>query len=151
MEVKIRPAVVGDIPAISKLLSELGEIMHNLTGGSRINIENTLRKMFEIPEIYYTIIAERNGAYAGLCSAVFYKTLLHKGGTALINELVVKKEYRGEGIGRMLVENMVMEARKRGMDEIEVGTEKSNIKASGFYKKIGFDLEYILFGKEIGR
>ena len=39
---------------------------------------------------------------------------------------------------------------RRGMYDIEVGTEKTNLKAIDFYKSIGFDEEYILLGREFG-
>jgi ribosomal protein S18 acetylase RimI-like enzyme len=34
------------------------------------------------------------------------------------------------------------------MDEIEVGTEITNTKAQNFYKKTGFNEEYVLLGRE---
>lgn len=81
---------------------------------------------------------------------VFYKTVFHRGGTALINELIVTRKHRGRGIGTKLVEAAVREAKARGMDEIEVGTEKGNGRAIGFYQANGFDEEYVLLGREFG-
>ncbi len=40
------------------------------------------------------------------------------------------------------------EARRRGMDEIEVGTEKTNLAAQRFYRRVGFDEEYVLLGED---
>ena len=84
----------------------------------------------------------------GVLSMVLYKTLLHVGGTALINELVVSRSFRGRGIGGKLIERAVSEARERGMEEIEVGTEQDNNSARRFYSSVGFDREYVLFGRE---
>ncbi len=36
----------------------------------------------------------------------------------------------------------------RGLDELEVGTEKTNQGAQRFYQKCGFDQEYVLLGME---
>ena len=47
-----------------------------------------------------------------------------------------------------MVERAKEEALRRGMDELEVGTEKTNEGAQAFYKKCGFDEEYVLLGME---
>ena len=46
----------------------------------------------------------------------------------------------------MLIQKAVEIAKQKGMDELEVGTEKENKTAQSFYKKNGFDTEYVLFG-----
>lgn len=81
-------------------------------------------------------------------SSVFYETPFHDKGTCLINELIVRKDRRGTGIGRALVEAVQAEARRRGMDEIQVGTEKTNLAAQRFYKRVGFDEEFVLLGED---
>ena len=35
------------------------------------------------------------------------------------------------------------------MDQIEVGTENDNLLAANFYGKLGFDIEYRLFGMQL--
>jgi ribosomal protein S18 acetylase RimI-like enzyme len=77
-----------------------------------------------------------------------YKTFLHTGGTALINELVVAGDARGRGIGCKLVEAAIAAAREAGMEEIEVGTEIGNTAARSFYRSVGFNHEYVLLGRE---
>ena len=66
----------------------------------------------------------------------------------MINELVVDQEYRGRSLGRALVTEAISLARAYGMDEIEVGTEITNLAAQAFYHKAGFDEEYVLLGME---
>jgi hypothetical protein len=41
------------------------------------------------------------------------------------------------------------EALARGMDEIEVSTERDNGLARQFYRRQGFDEEYVLLGMEL--
>lgn len=53
-------------------------------------------------------------------------------------------------MGRLLIERAVEEARRGGMDEIEVGTEKGNAAALRFYRSNGFEEEYVLLGMELG-
>ncbi len=84
----------------------------------------------------------------GFLSAVFYETPFHDKGTCLINELIVDADRRGAGVGRALVETAKAEARRRGMDEIEVGTEKTNLAAQRFYQRVGFDEEFVLLSQD---
>ena len=104
--------------------------------------------MLKYPEIYSNYVATENDKIVGFLSIVFYKTFLHKGGTALINELVVAEAHRNKGIGRRLIQKAIQSAKSRGMDEIEVGTEISNTIAQNFYKKVGFNEEHVLLGRE---
>ena len=80
------------------------------------------------------------------------------GGVLLCRWLGVLKEYRGEGAGRMLIEQAVREARVLGCHKIELAGQ---LKAKKFYEKCGFKMEgfreksyfgedQYLFGRVIG-
>ena len=47
------------------------------------------------------------------------------GKTGLIDELIVKKGYRGKGIGRLLLKAAIDKCRQLGCGELEVSTEKT--------------------------
>lgn len=113
------------------------------------DLAQVLAEMVAWPGLYFNAVAERQGSVIGFVSLVFYKTTFHAGGTALINELVVDPQYRGQGIGRALIEHAKQEAGARGMEELEVGTESGNKAAQAFYRRCGFDEEHILFGMEL--
>ncbi len=147
-DLQIRPCQMHDLPVVRELLQQLGEVAHE---GSRLKLDH-IQKLFEEmaaqPDIYLNLVAVAEGQVTGFISLIFYKTLWHHGGTALINELVVQRELRGAGIGRALIGRAIAEAHTRGMDEIEVGTEEDNHRALGFYHRCGFDEEYVLLGME---
>ena len=80
------------------------------------------------------------------------------GGVLLCRWLGVLKEYRRQGVGRMLVEEVVREAKALGCHKVELAGQ---LKAKKFYEKCGFKLEgfreksyfgqdQCLFGKVIG-
>jgi ribosomal protein S18 acetylase RimI-like enzyme len=144
----IRPCEEKDLPEVVGLIVQLAEVS-NITKEFQLN---SFRKMFlkmaEYPEIYANYVYESNGKVTGFISVVFFLTFFHRVGTAQVNELVVDKQYRGKGIGQVLMQTVEQEARRRGMDELEVGTESENLSAQQFYRKYGFDEEYVLFGME---
>jgi GNAT superfamily N-acetyltransferase len=63
----------------------------------------------------------------------------------MIDELVVTKEYQGKGIGKQLVLATIEKCKQLGCCEVEVSTEKTNVKARKFYRNCGFDKREILF------
>lgn len=147
-DVEIRPCKSDDLPSVLALLQQLEEVA---PGGSPLTLAGLqilLQRMDAAPGYYLNLVAVHSEQVAGFISLIFYLTLFHRGGTALINELVVDSAQRGHGIGRALIDQAMASAIARGMDEIEVGTEQSNAAAQTFYARCGFDEAYVLLGKE---
>ena len=147
--IEIREARLEDLEEISALVRQLEEVTTVSTRMEPSSLERVLQSMLGQPETYRTFLALDSGRIVGLLSLLLYKTLLHAGGTALINELVVSEAHRGRGIGRALVQKAIDVSRQTGMDELEVGTEKSNSAALGFYAALGFDSQYVLLGRQL--
>ena len=97
----------------------------------------------------------------GVLPSVFVGFLVYDmpyGGVLLCRWLGVLKEYRGQGAGKMLVEQAVLEAKALGCHKVELAGQ---LTARKFYEKCGFKLEGMreksyfgqdqyLFGKVIG-
>jgi len=131
-----------------ELMQQLGEFAHGENQFKLEHFHHLLKEMNANPASYHNLVCEVDGQVGGFLSLVFYSSFFHRVGTALINELVVDSSRRGLGLGRQLMEAAIDEARARGMDEIEVGTEVTNQAAQQFYKKSGFTEEYVLLGME---
>lgn len=80
------------------------------------------------------------------------------GGVSFCNWVGVKKEFRGRGIGKLLVQAWEVWAKERGCHKLRA--QSSNARNQGFYEKLGFKfegkrendryhLDYWLFGKMI--
>lgn len=137
-----------DLHNIQHLISQLAEAV---TDSHEIRFEQfteVFTHMADRPEMYLNLIADHEGEVVGLISLLFYRVWFHPGGTALINELIVDQRYRNQGIGALLIDAAIKEARSRGMDEIEVGTEQENLGAQRFYRRCGFTETYLLLGME---
>jgi GNAT superfamily N-acetyltransferase len=147
--IEVREARLEDLDAIVSLMGQLTEVTAHHDAVTPAGVRTNLQAMLRFPENYRNYLAVENEEIVGLVSLVLYKTLLHAGGTALINELVVAEGARGRGIGGKLIEAAIAAAREQKMDEIEVGTEIDNLAARGFYKSVGFDQEYVLLGREL--
>lgn len=147
-QVSMRLCSKDDLPRVVALMNELREVAR----GDEVRVPDVSRAFLEmenLPDVYLNVVAEISGIVVGFISVIFYKTFFHKGGTALINELIITQEERGKGIGQLLVKKAIEAASARGMDEIEVGTERTNEAAQRFYSKCGFDEEYLLLGMDL--
>ena len=56
-----------------------------------------------------------------------------------IHELVVLPEYRGMGIGKILLDKVIEYFKDRGLDTAELWVGDENFRALEFYKKYGFE------------
>ena len=143
----IRDLRLEDLDLLKFLLDDLNntlELKHKI---NEKTINSVYLEMDKYPEIYSNQVAIENNKIIGFVSLIFYKSFLHTEGTALINELIVAKSHRNKGVGKNLVQKAIEMAKKRRMDEIEVGTELANTLAQKFYKKVGFNEEFMLLGK----
>ena len=50
--------------------------------------------------------------------------------------------FRGMGIGKLLLDNLISKAREKNIDELALGVDKNNINAISLYKWIGFKHRY---------
>lgn len=55
-----------------------------------------------------------------------------------ISRLIVKKEYRNQGIGGILIDFILKEIKKMGYKEATIGVDKDNSSALHLYQKKGF-------------
>jgi len=140
----IRKARKSDLPVIKKLLTELVNAMDDT---ECIDIRIALRTWEHLLKDArsHFLVAEIEGSPVGFINFTIRQTVLHRSPSALIDELVVTKEYQGKGIGKELVLATIEECRQLGCCEVEVSTEKTNVKARKFYEKYGFNKREILF------
>jgi len=143
-DILIRKATKSELPVIGRLLAELINAMDD-TEGIDIGIDlKTCEQLLKDDNSHF-LVAELKTTPVGFINFTVRQTVLHRSPSAMIDELVVTKEYQGKGIGKQLVLAAIDECRQLGYCEVEVSTEKTNVKARKFYKKCGFNKREILF------
>lgn len=60
-----------------------------------------------------------------------------------VANIVISEEYRGRGIGSLLMDNLFRLARDKGFRIIGLETQSTNLPAISFYRKNGFELDGI--------
>lgn len=140
----IRKATKSDLPAIRRLLAELISAMDDT---ECIDIRIPLRTWEHLLKDArsHFLVAATKGTPVGFIHFTVRQTVLHRSPSAMIDELVVTKEYQGRGVGKQLVLATIEKCKQLGCCEVEVSTEKTNVKARKFYRKCGFDKRELLF------
>jgi ribosomal protein S18 acetylase RimI-like enzyme len=134
----------NDLPAIRPLIAELVEAMEDSAGFDLDRAMENCRVLLGRPD-HALLLAQIEGTACGFVHLTTRQSILHDRPSGLIEELVVSREFRGQGIGRLLMDAAIGRCLDIGCCEVEVSTEASNWRAREFYVKRGFDYEGMLF------
>ncbi|GAG29881.1 unnamed protein product [marine sediment metagenome] len=144
----IRRAVKSDIPAVSKLATELIDSVKNGEGIAKNVLSENSQNVLANPSSYI-LLAETEEKVIGFINFMTRKTIIHSGLCGLIDELVVSKRYRRKGVGKELINAAVEKCRKLKCCEVELSTEFTNVNARAFYKHCGFEDTGVIFEKHL--
>ncbi len=132
----IRPASRADVPLILELIRALAEY-EKLADRCVANEQRLDATLFGEKAYAETLIAEWNGSPAGLALYFHnYSTFLAQPGIYL-EDLFVKPELRGHGIGKALLVKLAQIAEERDCGRLEWSVLNWNEPSIGFYKKLG--------------
>jgi ribosomal protein S18 acetylase RimI-like enzyme len=62
----------------------------------------------------------------------------YEGAVALLDELYVAPEARGQGAGSALIDLVVETCRQGGVDLVEINVDEDDVDAQRFYRRHGF-------------
>ncbi|MDB5969032.1 MAG: GCN5-related N-acetyltransferase [Hydrocarboniphaga sp.] len=132
----IAPATPADVPLILGFIRELAEYEH--LSDQVTATEDALRAtLFGERPAAEVLIAHHDGVAAGF--ALYfqnYSTFLAKPGIYL-EDLYVRPDQRGHGIGRALLAHIARLAVARGCGRFEWSVLDWNAPAIGFYRRLG--------------
>jgi GNAT superfamily N-acetyltransferase len=126
-----------DFAAASRLVAEMGA--HRSPLPDRMDaVERAYREIVRRP-LDASLIAERDDAAIGICTVEIRTTLRRKAPEAWIPELVVSEQFRGQGIGRALLERALYVARELGAERAVLESGAQRATAQALYRSIGFE------------
>ncbi|MBI1731602.1 MAG: GNAT family N-acetyltransferase [Gammaproteobacteria bacterium] len=132
----IRAATRSDVGLIHALIRELAEF-EKLSGEVGATEELLKESLFGPDAVAEAIIAEDAGQSAGFALYFHsYSTFLARPGIYL-EDLYVRPEFRGRGIGRALLAHVARTARERRCGRLEWSVLDWNKPAIGFYRSLG--------------
>ena len=85
------------------------------------------------------VVIEDSGKIIGFGSLVIYQTPL-KSSIATIEDVVVDKSYRGQGLGKKLMQELIKLGQDKKVKMINLTSKPSRVAARKLYESLGFKL-----------
>jgi ribosomal protein S18 acetylase RimI-like enzyme len=133
--IRIRPAEDEDIPAVRELFEEYQAAL-----GVDLAFQNFAAELAGLPGDYQSprgrlLVAHFDGAVAG-CVAL--RPLDEAGVICEMKRLYVRPPFRATGLGPMLAERVIAEARAAGYAKMVLDTLPTMERAQRLYARLGF-------------
>ena len=137
MSVRFDAAAAKDLPQLVELLGQLFEQEAEFTPNAAKQ-EAALKLIFADPKVGKLYVARDGGKVVAMASLLYTVSTAEGGKAALFEDLVVRPEYRKQGIGAQLLEHVIAQARAEGVLRMTLLTDMQNERAQVLYRKLGF-------------
>jgi len=133
----IREAGAADLDSMVELLGELFSLEADFTPDAAAQ-RRGLSLMLRPDPDRVVLAAEAAGRTAGMATAQILVSTAEGGPAALVEDVVVRKEFRGRGLGRALLAGLQDWAAARGATRLQLLCDRDNAPALDFYTACGW-------------
>ena len=138
METKIRKGEKSDLSDVLNLIKELADF-ENAKDQVTITLEDLKRDGFGEHPFYWFLVAEQKNKIVGL-SFYWIRYSTWKGKFLFLEDFVIKKEYKRQGIGSKLFEETIKVCEELNLNGMTWQVLDWNTPAINFYKKYNSDI-----------
>src|SRR5262249_670543 len=103
-----------------------------------MGLNNALDLFLEHPELGFVWMAYDENGVAGICVVCYAISTSMGSVVAKLDDVSVKPDRRGKGVGTALLDQLKQQLRKEGITRIDVAVHMENPEARRFYEKVGF-------------
>ncbi len=139
MEIKIRKAVASDCQRMLELVKELA-LFEKAPDAVTVTLEHFIETGFGKNPVWQALVATDSSDTIVGISLWYLRYSTWKGLMLYLEDLVVTESCRGKGIGKLLFESTVKEARRLGVCGMMWQVLDWNRPAIEFYKKYGAEI-----------
>jgi GNAT superfamily N-acetyltransferase len=137
MTIRFEAAAGKDLAQMVELLGQLFEQEAEFTPNAAKQ-EAALKLIFSTPAYGKLFVAKDGSKVVAMASLLYTVSTAEGGRAALFEDLVVRPDYRKQGIGAKLLEYVIAQARSEGLVRITLLTDMQNERAQVLYRKLGF-------------
>jgi len=140
----IRKAVIADCPAMLELVRELA-LYEKAPLEVTVDPQHFEDSGFGPNPVWWALVAEDEAGLVVGFALYYIRYSTWKGQVMYLEDILVTEKMRGKGIGSMLVDRLIVEAREKGFNRIVWQVLEWNEPAINFYKKYNaqFDPEWV--------
>jgi len=133
MQISLRVAVKEDCPRLLELVHELA-LFEKAPEEVTVTLKEFEDAGFGEKPVWKTFVAEVDGVIVGF--ALYYiRYSTWKGCRMYLEDLIVTEDWRGKGVGKLLFDRLIVEAREMGFNGMSWQVLDWNEPAIKFYKK----------------
>ena len=144
MEIKIRKAIKEDCPSIMELIRELA-VYEKAPDEVTVDFNHFIESGFGKNPVWWAFVAEVENKIVGF--ALYYiRYSTWKGQRMYLEDILVNEPWRGQGIGKLLFDQLIEEAKEKQLSGMMWQVLEWNEPAINFYKKykdVNFDAEWV--------
>lgn len=154
----IRRATREDLPTIGRLGALLVQLHHDFdprrfiaaTSKTESGYAWFLGTQLEKPDVI-VLVAERDGKMIGYvyASVEGWDYMSLRGPAGVLSDIVVDPEYRGQGVGHMLLDATLSALKERGAPRVVLSTAEGNERAQHVFERAGFRRTMIEMTREL--
>lgn len=133
MDIKLRPATKNDLPEVLALIRELA-LYERAPQEVTVSLDDLERDGFGPQPLFEIILAENASGIAGM-ALYFNAYSTWKGRCIYLEDIIVKDDLRGQGIGRLLFNAVVLRCKEVDARRMMWQVLDWNEPAINFYKK----------------
>jgi GNAT superfamily N-acetyltransferase len=137
MTVKFDTASGKDLPQMVALLGQLFEQEAEFKPDAPKQ-EAALKMILADPKAGRLFVAKDGSKVVAMASLLYTVSTAEGGKAALFEDLVVRSDYRKQGIGARLLEHVIAQARAEGVLRLTLLTDMQNEQAQVLYRRLGF-------------
>ena len=143
MGMNIRRAVKEDCPRLMELVRELA-VYEKAPNEVTVSLEHFEESGFGKNPVWWAFVADTEDGIQGF--ALYYiRYSTWKGQAMYLEDILVTEDARGKGIGKLLFDQLIVEAKEKGFDRMIWQVLEWNEPAINLYKKYNasFDGEWL--------
>ncbi len=132
----IRHAELRDLDELTTLLKALFSIENDFQfdeARQRVGLQTMLTNHKGC-----VLVAEYNNQVIGMCSGQILISTAEGGPALIVEDVVVADEYRGQGVGKRLLEGISAWAKTKDISRLQLLADQNNQKALSFYNSAGW-------------
>jgi ribosomal protein S18 acetylase RimI-like enzyme len=136
VQVRIRNAQPADLAGLVSLLAALFAIEDDFVfdeSRQRLGLALMLAN-----ERGCVLVAETEGRVIGMCTGQLLVSTAEGGLSLLVEDVVVDEQWRGRGVGRLLIEAISDWARAKQVSRLQLLADRKNTPALDFYRSLGW-------------
>lgn len=134
---RIEPATLEDLPGLADLLIELFTHEADFRPDRDRHLRG-LELILENPGRGRIYVARSHDRIVGMVNLLFTISTAEGGFVVLMEDVIVRLDYRGRGVGTQLMKHAIEYAKKKEFLRITLLTDRLNSESQRFFERMGF-------------